>query len=252
MKPLDPITYDYAGLIAPKDVPPFVRQTGLVDADLKWVVPRLSAARQEVLDNLSLYKQGRPVPEDLQPLDAGLLDMPERLLGEERPLLDQIQAAGDRLAKEVDRVLVLGIGGSYMGARALLEACCHPYHNQISRQRRGGRPQIYFEGNNVDNDAMQGLLDLVEGADDWGIIVISKSGGTLETAVAFRVFLDALRKVCGNDREKLRRRVIPVTGESGRLRGWPRPSAATTSSPFPKAWADVSRSLAPWAFCPPW
>jgi glucose-6-phosphate isomerase len=217
MKPLDPITYHYAGLIAPKDVPPFVRQTGLVDADLKWLVPRLSAARQEVLDNLSLYKQGRPVPEELQPLDA-FLDLPERLLGEERPLLDQIQAAGDRLAKEVDRVLVLGIGGSYMGARALLEACCHPYHNQISRQRRGGRPQIYFEGNNVDNDAMQGLLDLVEGADDWGIIVISKSGGTLETAVAFRVFLDALRKVCGNDREKLRRRVIPITGESGRLR----------------------------------
>ena len=252
MKPLDPITYDYSGLIAPKDVPPFVQQTGLVDADLKWLVPRLSAARQDVLDNLTLYKQGRPVAEELRPLDAAFLDLPERLLGEERPLLDQIVAAGDRLAKEVDRVLVLGIGGSYMGARALLEACCHPYHNQISRQRRGGRPQIYFEGNNVDNDAMQGLLDLVEGADDWGIIVISKSGGTLETAVAFRVFLDALRKVCGDDREKLRRRVIPITGESGRLRSWPRPSVAPTSSPFPKAWADASRSSAPWASCPRW
>ncbi len=218
MKPLDPLTYDYSGLIAPKDVPPFVRQTGLVDADLKWLVPRLAAARQEVLDNLALYKQDVPVPEELRPLDAAFLDLPERMLGEDRPLLDQMLAAGDRLAKEVDRVLVLGIGGSYMGARALLEACCHPYHNEISRLRRGGRPQIFFEGNNVDNDAVQGLLDLVEGADDWGIIVVSKSGGTLETAVAFRVFLDALRKVCGSDQEKLRRRVIPVTGESGRLR----------------------------------
>ena len=70
------------------------------------------------------------------------------------PLLDQIIAAGHRLAAEVDRVVVLGIGGSYMGARALFEACCHPYHNELSRPARGGRPRIYFEGNNVDNDAV--------------------------------------------------------------------------------------------------
>lgn len=218
MKPLDPIAYDYSGLLAPNDVPPFVQQTGLVDADLKWLAPRLAAARKEVLDNLALYEQGAPVPAQLQPLDAGFIGLPERLLGPQRALLDQIIAVADRLAKEVDRVLVLGIGGSYMGARALFEACCHPYHNEISRQRRGGRPRIYFEGNNVDNDAVQGLLDLVEGTDDWGIIVISKSGGTLETAVAFRVFLDALRKSCGGDEEKLRRRVVPITGETGRLR----------------------------------
>ena len=218
MKPLAPITYDYSALIAPKDAPPPVRQTGLVEADLKWLAPRLAAARQEVLDNLALYQRGGPVPEEMQPLDAAFFDLPERLMDEDRPLLERIVDAGDRLAKEVDRVLVLGIGGSYMGARALFEGCCHPYHNEISRQRRGGRPRIYFEGNNLDNDAVQGLLDLVEGTDDWGIIVISKSGGTLETAVAFRIFLEALRKSCRNDQEKLRRRVIPITGESGRLR----------------------------------
>ncbi len=218
MKPLDPITYDYSGLMAAKDAPPFVRQTGLVDADLKWLAPRLAAARQDVLDNLALYERGGPVPEEMRPLDAAFFDLPDRLMDEDQALLDRIIAAGDRLANDVDRVLVLGIGGSYMGARALMEACCHPYHNELSRQRRGGRPRIYFEGNNLDNDAVQGLLDLVEGDDDWGIIVISKSGGTLETAVAFRVFLEALRKSCGGDQEKFRRRVIPVTGESGRLR----------------------------------
>jgi len=217
MKPLAPITYDYSGLIASNDAPPLVQQTGLVSADLKWLPHRLTTARQEVLDNLALHKRGGPVPAELQPLDIAFLDLPERMLNEDRPLLDRIIAAGDRLAKEVDRVLVLGIGGSYMGARALLEACCHPYHNEISRQRRGGRPRIYFEGNNVDNDAVQGLLDLVEDTDDWGIVVISKSGGTLETAVSFRVFLDALRKACRGDEEKLRRRVIPITGASGRL-----------------------------------
>ena len=59
MKPLAPITYDYSGLIAPKDAPPFVQQTGLVEADLKWLAPRLAAARQEVLDNLALVRAGR-------------------------------------------------------------------------------------------------------------------------------------------------------------------------------------------------
>lgn len=217
MKPLAPITYDYSPIIIPEDAPPFVRQTGLVNADLKWLAPRLAAARQDVLDNLVLYKRGASLPPEMNPLDAAFFDLPDRLLDEERPLLDRIVAAGDRLAKEVDRVLVLGIGGSYMGARAVFEACCHPYHNEISRKRRGGRPRIYFEGNNVDNDAVQGLLDLVEGSDDWGIVVISKSGGTLETAAAFRVFFDALRKSCGGDMQKVRRRVIPITGASGRL-----------------------------------
>ncbi len=218
MKPLDPIVYDYSGLIAPKDAPQVERYTGITEAELKWLAPRLSSARQEIFDNLGLYSSGAALPEEMQPMDAAFFDLPERLLDEDRDLLDRIIAAGDRLAKEVDRVLVLGIGGSYMGARALFEACCHPYHNEISRQRRGGRPRIYFEGNNVDNDAVQGLLDLVEGADDWGIVVISKSGGTLETAVAFRVFFEALKKSCKGDQAKLRRRVIPITGEKGRLR----------------------------------
>lgn len=233
MQPLSPIAYDYSGLLAPSDAPQFAQQTGLSAADLKWLVPRLAAARQEVLDNLDAYNRNLPIPTELQPLDIAFFDMPERLLNQERPLLDRITAAGDRLAKEVDRVLVLGIGGSYMGARALFEACSHPYHNEISRKRRGGRPRIYFEGNNADNDAVQGLLDLVEGSDDWGIIVISKSGGTLETAVAFRIFLDALQKSCGNDVAKFRRRVIPITGDSGRLHDLATALGCTEIFPIP-------------------
>ena len=110
-------------------------------------------------------------------------------------------------------MVVLGIGGSYMGARALFEACCHPYHNELSREARNGRPRIYFEGNNVDNDAVAGLLDVLAGDDRWAIVVISKSGGTLETAVGFRIFLDALKKSCGSDGEKFRRGIVPVTGQ---------------------------------------
>jgi glucose-6-phosphate isomerase len=111
-----------------------------------------------------------------------------------------------------------------MGARALMEACCHPYHNELSRGQRGGRPRMYFEGNNVDNDALQGLLDLLSSGpgfssveEKWGIIVISKSGGTLETAVAFRRFLASLSDRCGGDAEAIAELVVPVTGTQGKL-----------------------------------
>jgi glucose-6-phosphate isomerase len=212
------ISYDCEGLIAPDDAKAIFRETGLVPADKKWLAPRLAAAKQEVLDNLALFERGGTVPDEMKPLDAAFFDLPERLLEEDRPILDRIIATGDRLAKQFDRVVVLGIGGSYMGTRALFEACCHPYHNQLSRKRRGGRPCIYFEGNNVDNDAMQGLLDLVDGDDDWALVVISKSGETLETAVAFRIFYDSLRRGCKGDEEKIRERIVAVTGEQGRLR----------------------------------
>jgi len=77
---------------------------------------------------------------------------------------------------------------------------------------------MYFEGNNVDNDATQGLLKLLGTGkatsvdDSFAIVVISKSGGTLETAVAFRQMLDRLKESVGGDAEKLARRIVPVTG----------------------------------------
>lgn len=168
------------------------------------------------------------MPAEKQPLDAGFLRLPERLLEEYQAKrgeseLGEILAAANRLSEQIDRFVLLGIGGSYMGARALFEACCHPYHNEISRGERAGRPRIYFDGNNVDNDATCGLLDVfgdrpATGVDDrWGIAVVSKSGGTLETAVAFRQYLAALRSACGGDAKKLSQLVVPVTGQSGRL-----------------------------------
>ena len=65
-------------------------------------------------------------------------------------------------ARTCDRVVVLGIGGSYLGAKALFDALCHTYHNELPAKLRMGKPRIYFEGNNVDNDALQDLLELLE------------------------------------------------------------------------------------------
>ncbi len=133
--------------------------------------------------------------------------------------MGRILAAARRLHEKVERVAVLGIGGSYMGARALFEALRHPYYNELTRSERNGCPRIYFEGNNVDNFAVRGLMDVLrQSADGWGIVVVSKSGGTLETAVAFRLFLQQLSKACAGDKKKVASLIIPVTGQTGRLR----------------------------------
>lgn len=126
----------------------------------------------------------------------GFLDLPFQPQEE----LDAIQAVADALANQGDRHIVLGIGGSYLGAKALIQALCHPYHNELSRERRQGRPRIYFEGNNLDSDALQALLSLLpvstpaSFAEDWTLNVISKSGGTIETAVAFRILRAQMEK----------------------------------------------------------
>ena len=65
-------------------------------------------------------------------------------------------------AGEPYRVVVLGVGGSSLGARALFEALCHTYHNDLPPEKRLGTPRLYFEGDNVDNDALHDLLDLLE------------------------------------------------------------------------------------------
>lgn len=215
-----PLRYNSSGVMIPA--------TGLTPADLVELTPRLEQARAQVLDDVALWQSGGDVPAAKEPLDAGFVELPERLLaeyGQSRAAseLGRILSETRRLDGLVDRVVVLGIGGSYMGARALFESCCHPYYNELSRDHRGGHPRIYFEGNNVDNDALQGLLDLVGAspardlADRWGLVVISKSGGTLETAVAFRKLLSALSMACQGDEKLVAERVIPVTGQSGRL-----------------------------------
>ena len=171
------LRYDLSGTLA--------SSSGLTQSQIDAIEPALSAARQEVLEtDLNLLKSdGASIPEEKRPLDAAFFEMPEKLLAEysstrEKSELGEILTTASRLREAVDRVVVLGIGGSYMGARAMMEACCHPYHNELPRGERGARPRMYFEGNNVDNDASQGLIDLLNTPDgeDWAIVVISKSG----------------------------------------------------------------------------
>ena len=122
-------------------------QTGLTPQDLADIRPAILRAKDEVLADFDLWQRGREVPRDKQPLEPGFIELPTQLLAEYRESratsqLNQILSAAKKLTSLVDRVVLLGIGGSYMGARALFEACCHPHFNELSRAERGGHPRI--------------------------------------------------------------------------------------------------------------
>lgn len=202
----------------------------LMSGSWREIESPLLQARDEVRRDLELLASG-DIPKEKQPLDAGFIELPHNLLREyaatkENSLLGKIDRAATVLREQVDNVVLLGIGGSYMGARALFEALCHPYHNELDLEQRRGVPRLYFEGYNLDNDFASGLLDLLQQRcktkhdfrQCWGLIVISKSGGTLETAVAFRLFRKAMEDFYGADSPEVRRYTIPITGEEGKLR----------------------------------
>ena len=219
-----PLRFDPTGAMLPN--------FGIDTKQISELLPILGGIRDAIMTTeLEMLAGTLAIPADMEPLDAGFITMPDRLLAEyeanrQGSELGRLFKRATHLHKIVDRVVVLGIGGSYMGARAILESCCQPYWNELSRGDRGSKPRMYFEGNNFDNDASQALLHLL-GAhknqpatselERWALVVISKSGGTLETAAAFRQFLVALESSTGGDREKLVELLVPVTGMGGKL-----------------------------------
>ncbi len=204
---------------------------GITQSQIDGLADKLGQLRTEMVEtDQSQYESG-DIPEDKQPLDARFFWLPEEQLAayeahREKSELGRIFKVANGMHDEVDSVVVLGIGGSYMGAKAMMDACCDPYHNELTRGNRGSKPRMYFEGNNVDNDASAALLHrLAQGGygdtpaeKRTAIVVISKSGGTLETATAFRQFLAALETTLTDQtKDQIGRLVVPVTGESGKL-----------------------------------
>ncbi|MEE2938084.1 MAG: glucose-6-phosphate isomerase [Planctomycetota bacterium] len=217
------LRFDASGSIHP--------EFGITQEQLDELTPQLDALRSEMVETDRQQYDSGEIPTEKDPLDARFFWLPEEQLAayerdREQSELGRIFKVANGMHDEIDAVAVLGIGGSYMGARAMMDACCDPFHNELSRGSRGSKPRVYFEGNNVDNDASSALLSrLAAGGygetvaeNRWAIVVISKSGGTMETAVAFRQFLSALECSLGADAEKwLSRLVVPVTGKSGKL-----------------------------------
>jgi len=106
-----------------------------------------------------------------------------------------IGKAAEKIIKDSDVLLVIGIGGSYLGARAAIEFLRHSFYNSVSKEIRK-TPEIYFVGNNISSTYMNHLKDVI-GDRDFSINMISKSGTTTEPAIAFRVFKKLLNEKYG-------------------------------------------------------
>lgn len=115
---------------------------------------------------------------------------------------DRIKLASTKIKKDSEVLVVIGIGGSYLGAKAVIDALSHSFFNNLSNDKRGV-PQVVFAGNNISSTYLNDLLEMLEGK-DFSINVISKSGTTTEPAIAFRVLKDFLVKKYGVDEAKER------------------------------------------------
>ncbi|OBY78675.1 glucose-6-phosphate isomerase [Paenibacillus sp. KS1] len=142
----------------------------------------------------------------------GWIDLPSAYDKEE---FARIQAAAKRIQSNSEVLIVIGIGGSYLGARAAIEMLSHSFYNMLPKDKRN-TPEIYFAGNNISSTYMTHLMQLIEGK-DFSINVISKSGTTTEPAIAFRIFKDLLEKKYG--KEEAKNRIFATTDrEKGALK----------------------------------
>ena len=109
----------------------------------------------------------------------------------------RIKAAAEKIRKNSDVLVVIGIGGSYLGARAAIEFLKSPLYNNLKKDT----PEIYYAGNNISPTYLNEIISLCEGR-DFSVNVISKSGTTTEPALAFRVFREMVEKKYGKDGAK--------------------------------------------------
>ncbi|WP_028551413.1 glucose-6-phosphate isomerase [Paenibacillus sp. UNC451MF] len=137
----------------------------------------------------------------------GWIDLPANYDKEE---FARIQKAAGQIQSDSDALVVIGIGGSYLGARAAIEMLSHSFYNLLPKDKRK-TPEVYFVGNNISSTYVTHLLQLLEGK-DISVNVISKSGTTTEPAIAFRIFRELLEKKYG--KEAARKRIYATTDQA--------------------------------------
>lgn len=137
----------------------------------------------------------------------GWIDLPVDYDKEE---FQRIKMAAEKIQNDSDVLLVIGIGGSYLGARAAIEFLSHSFYNVLPKGKRK-TPEIYFVGNSISSKYIHDLKDVLEGK-DFSVNIISKSGTTTEPAIAFRVFKDMLIEKYG--REEANKRIYATTDKA--------------------------------------
>lgn len=137
----------------------------------------------------------------------GWIDLPVNYDKEE---FDRIKKAAAKIQSDSEVLLVIGIGGSYLGARAAIEFLQHSFYNTVSKEIRK-TPEIYFVGNSISSTYIKHLMDVI-GDRDFSINMISKSGTTTEPAIAFRVFKEKMEKKYG--KEEAAKRIYATTDKA--------------------------------------
>ncbi len=137
----------------------------------------------------------------------GWIDLPVDYDKEE---FDRIKKAAARIQSDSEVLLVIGIGGSYLGARAAIEFLRHSFYNTVSKEIRK-TPEIYFVGNSISSTYIKHLMDVI-GDRDFSINMISKSGTTTEPAIAFRVFKEMMENKYG--KEEAAKRIYATTDKA--------------------------------------
>lgn len=143
----------------------------------------------------------------------GWIDLPVDYDKEE---FARIKKAAEKIKSDSEVLVVIGIGGSYLGARAAIEFLRHSFYNSVSKEIRK-TPEIYFTGNSISSTYLKHLIQVI-GDRDFSVNVISKSGTTTEPAIAFRIFKELLEKKYG--REGAAKRIYATTDKArGALKG---------------------------------
>ena len=137
----------------------------------------------------------------------GWIDLPVNYDKEE---FARIKKAAAKIQSDSEILLVIGIGGSYLGARAAIEFLRHGFYNMISKEQRK-TPEIYFVGNSISSTYLKNLVDVI-GDRDFSINMISKSGTTTEPAIAFRVLKEMMEKKYG--KEEAAKRIYATTDKA--------------------------------------
>ncbi len=195
----------------------------------------LEKLRDEVFDVDARMARGQlAIPQSKRPHGGGFFALPQQQLlsyytSRDASPIGQLLAFTKRLMSQVDRVVVVGPTTMLVGPCAIMNACCQPYYNELSRAERGSRPRVTFAGDDLDNDRLQGLMHLLNAhrgkvacdvADAWGLVVLSPNETAPEVSFAIKLLREALWASCGGDAEIFSQRLFSVEMEG-----------ATTSQP---------------------
>lgn len=169
---MEKVSFDYskaAGIISEEEI----SYMGKLVADAKELLTSKSGAGNDFL---------------------GWIDLP---VNYDREEFSRIKKAAEKIQSDSEVLVVIGIGGSYLGARAAIEFLRHGFYNNLPKEVRK-TPEIYYAGNSISGTYLKGLVDVI-GDRDFSVNIISKSGTTTEPAIAFRVFKEMLEKKYGKE-----------------------------------------------------